>query len=112
LILITCVHGLHYVGDRLSLLQRASPWLSADGLLVGNLDLANLRIEERTGRRRASAKYLRSLGVEYDSRRQLIKVEGRRNPQESWTYRGAEKAGPNYTGQPALNSYYFADVRP
>ena len=29
--LITCVHGLHYVGDKLSLLEHAVNWLSRTG---------------------------------------------------------------------------------
>ncbi|MEU7729312.1 class I SAM-dependent methyltransferase [Streptomyces sp. NPDC040724] len=41
--LITCVHGLHYVGDQLGLLARAASWLAADGLLVAHLDPASLR---------------------------------------------------------------------
>ena len=28
--LITCVHGLHYIGDKLSLLERAASWLTDD----------------------------------------------------------------------------------
>jgi len=40
--LVTCVHGLHYVGDKLGLLARAASWLTADGLLVADLDLANV----------------------------------------------------------------------
>jgi SAM-dependent methyltransferase len=31
--LITCVHGLHYVGDKLGLLARACRWLAEDGVL-------------------------------------------------------------------------------
>jgi SAM-dependent methyltransferase len=32
--LITCVHGLHYIGDKLGLIQRAITWLKPDGLFV------------------------------------------------------------------------------
>ena len=32
--LITCVHGLHYVGDKLGLVARAASWLAEDGLFV------------------------------------------------------------------------------
>ena len=51
--LITCVHGLHYVGDKLGLIARAASWLAEDGLFVANLDLANLKLAdgEPAGRR-------------------------------------------------------------
>jgi trans-aconitate methyltransferase len=39
--LITCVHGLHYVGDKLGVLARAAAWLGPDGLLVANFEAAS-----------------------------------------------------------------------
>ena len=44
--LITCVHGLHYVGDKLGLIARAASWLAEDGLFVASLDLANLKLAD------------------------------------------------------------------
>jgi trans-aconitate methyltransferase len=44
--LITCVHGLHYVGDKLTVLARAVDWLTDDGLLVADLDLASIRLPD------------------------------------------------------------------
>ena len=44
--LITCVHGLHYIGDKLGLIMRAAGWLTTDGLLCGHLDLRNLRLTD------------------------------------------------------------------
>lgn len=41
--LITCVHGLHYIGDKLALLARAASWLTPAGRLVADLDLAAVR---------------------------------------------------------------------
>ena len=41
--LITCVHGLHYVGDKLGLIARAASWLAVDGRFVANLTLANVK---------------------------------------------------------------------
>ncbi|MEJ8640740.1 class I SAM-dependent methyltransferase [Streptomyces sp. MS1.HAVA.3] len=41
--LITCVHGLHYVGDQLGLLTRAASWLAPGSLLIAHLDPASLR---------------------------------------------------------------------
>jgi hypothetical protein len=31
--LITCVHGLHYAGDKLAALARAASWLTPGGLI-------------------------------------------------------------------------------
>jgi predicted TPR repeat methyltransferase len=42
--LITCVHGLHYVGDKLGLITRATSWLAKDGLFVASLDVHNLKV--------------------------------------------------------------------
>lgn len=41
--LINCVHGLHYVGDKLAAVTRAASWLTDDGLLVAGLDLTSIR---------------------------------------------------------------------
>ena len=42
----TCVHGLHYVGDKLALIARATSWLVGEGLFVANLDLANVKLSD------------------------------------------------------------------
>jgi len=99
--LVTCVHGLHYVGDKLGLLARAASWLTDDGLLVADLDLANLALPL------AALPVLRRAGFSYDARRRRVSLRGRRDV--SWPYRyvGADdRAGPNYTGQPAVCSHY------
>ncbi|MGI5322364.1 class I SAM-dependent methyltransferase [Actinomadura nitritigenes] len=117
--LITCVHGLHYVGDKLAVLARAASWLSADGLLVANFDAASVRLADGSssrgpagsasggsgGRRVAAA--LRKAGFHYDGRRRRISVRGRREVRLPFRYLGADdQAGPNYTGQPAVDSFY------
>jgi len=100
--LVTCVHGLHYVGDKLGLLARAASWLVADGLLVANFDAASVR---PAGRRVTTA--LRQAGFEYDGRRRRVTCRGRREPTLPFQYVGADdQVGPNYTGQPAVESYY------
>ncbi|MFI9811953.1 class I SAM-dependent methyltransferase [Saccharothrix variisporea] len=109
--LVTCVHGLHYVGDKLDVLARAASWLAADGLLVANLDLAAVVSEQGRPWRRRLAGVLRSAGFDYDARRRRITCTGRRQVRLPFEYLGADdQAGPNYTGQPAVNSYY-ADTR-
>jgi SAM-dependent methyltransferase len=105
--LVTCVHGLHYIGDKLDALTRAASWLTEDGLLVANLDLAAVVSEQGRplGRRLTGA--LRSSGFDHDSRRRRISCVGRRQVHLPFRYLGADdQAGPNYTGQPAVNSLY------
>jgi SAM-dependent methyltransferase len=107
--LVTCVHGLHYVGDKLGALARAASWLEPDGLLVAHLDLANLRWEDgrALGRRALSA--LRREGFTYDTRRRLLARRGRREVVLPFVHLGSDdRAGPNYTGQPAVTAYYRA----
>ncbi|HWS33171.1 MAG TPA: class I SAM-dependent methyltransferase [Actinoplanes sp.] len=117
--LITCVHGLHYVGDKLGVLGRVLTWLTPTGTFVADLDLASVRIaaneragtNERVGtNERASARLramLRAADVGYDARRRRVTCTGPRDLDLPFRYLGADdKAGPNYTGQPAVNSYY------
>ena len=107
--LVTCVHGLHYVGDKLAVLANAASWLAEDGLLVANLDVASIRAEDGrpVGRQLTSA--LRANGFEYDGRRRRISCRGPRDARLPFRYIGADdQAGPNYTGQPAVNSIYAA----
>jgi len=105
--LVTCVHGLHYVGDKLGLLTRAASWLADDGLLVANLATTSIRSADGTplGRRLTTA--LRSAGFQYDGRNHRIRSTGNQQPRPPFHYLGADdQAGPNYTGQPAVHSYY------
>lgn len=104
--LITCVHGLHYVGDKLGLLQRVCTWLKPDGLFLGHLDYANLRLADgKTST--LIGKDLKQAGLQYRQHKRLIVCEGHRTFQLPYRYLGADdQAGPNYTGQPAVHSYY------
>ena len=102
--LVTCVHGLHYVGDELAALARASSWLARDGRLIADLDLNDIR----TPRPPLSlARTLRSAGFGYDWRRHRITRTGRLDASLPYRYLGADdQAGPGYTGQPSVVSYY------
>ncbi|GIE82248.1 methyltransferase [Actinoplanes philippinensis] len=104
--LITCVHGLPYVGDKLGVLRRVLTWLTPAGTFVADLDLASIQ----PGGRRLAA-LLRAAGVDYDSRRKRLTCTGPRALDLPYRYRGADdRAGPNYTGQPAVTSYYEKTV--
>jgi hypothetical protein len=105
--LITCVHGLHYIGDKLAMLARAASWLTDTGTFVADLDLAAIRMADGkpAGRRLADA--IRVAGFSYGPRRHRITCTGRRDIDLPYQYLGADDhAGPNYTGQPAVHSVY------
>jgi SAM-dependent methyltransferase len=105
--LITCVHGLHYVGDKLGLITRALSWLADEGQFLAHLDPTNLRGAEGKPAGPAILKALRASGLAYDSRRRLLRGTGRRALRLPFRYLGADDAaGPNYTGQSAVNSWY------
>ena len=111
--LITCVHGLHYVGDKLAVLTRAAGWLAGDGLLVADLDLTSVRLDDGRPAGRRLATQLRAAGFAYDPRRRVISRAGRRAVELPYTDLGADdQAGANYTGQPAVHSYYRYDRWP
>ncbi len=93
--LITCVHGLHYIGDKLRLIARACSWLNSDGLFVANLDTDNLRLNPSGLPNAIFAKELRRAGIAYLARKRLIKCEGRRELSWPFSYVGADdQAGP------------------
>jgi SAM-dependent methyltransferase len=105
--LITCVHGLHYVGDQLGLLTRAASWLAQDGFLLAHFDPDSIRRTDGSTAGRAAVSALRAAGFAYDSRHHLLTLRGARTVELPFTYAGADPAaGPNYTGQPAVGSHY------
>jgi SAM-dependent methyltransferase len=109
--LITCVHGLHYIGDKLATVTRAASWLTPDGLLVADLDLASISIAGQPATRKLS-RMLRDLGFSYDSRRRRISRRGTLEASVPYRYLGADdRVGPNYTGQPAVASHYDGPAR-
>lgn len=105
--LVTCVHGLHYIGDKLGLLARAASWLAPGGRFVASFDASSVRRADGTPLGRVLLKALREAGFTYDGRNRRIAFAGSGRPELPFTYLGADdKAGPNYTGQPAVHSYY------
>jgi SAM-dependent methyltransferase len=105
--LVTCVHGLHYIGDKLDLIGRAVSWLAPDGLFLAHLDEANLALAGDPDGGRAILRELRRQGLRYEGRRWLLSRSGRAAVRFPFRYLGADdRSGPNYTGQPAVTSYY------
>jgi trans-aconitate methyltransferase len=105
--LITCVHGLHYVGDKLGAVARAARHLSPDGLLIAHLDPENFRFADGRSAARTVLARLRREGFTFDTRKRLLRRAGTSDPDFGLRYLGADDtAGPNFTGQPAVHSVY------
>lgn len=105
--LITCVHGLHYVGDKLRVIGLAASWLVGDGKFVANLDATNMCLSESGKGHRKIVRFLREAGFEYLPANHLIQRIGYADLKIPFRYLGADDtAGPNYTKQPVVNSYY------
>lgn len=106
--LITIVHGLHYIGDKLGVIRNLANRLESEGVFLANIDLANLKFSDGRSAGRAVLKRLRENGFRYDNKNRLITFAGGRKIDSfDFNYLGADdRAGPNFTGQPAVNSYY------
>jgi len=105
--LITCVHGLHYIGDKLSVIGKAAQFLKKDGIFRANLELKNLKLSEEQNSDKIFTEFFSAKGFIFDKRKNLLCLRGGKIFDSPFVYQGADdKAGPNYTGQPAVDSYY------
>jgi 2-polyprenyl-3-methyl-5-hydroxy-6-metoxy-1,4-benzoquinol methylase len=104
--LITCSHGLHYLGDKLKVITAAITSLKPNGYFIAHLDLTNIQVKSTN-----SDVFLRKLfirnNLHYNIRNKLITRKGAGTFVAELRYLGADdQAGPNYTGQGAVTSYY------
>lgn len=104
--LITCVHGLHYLGDKLKVIEVTINALNPHGLFIANLDLNNIVVKETN-----SSVYLKNsfkqYGIAYNSRLKVLRQIGGKAIKFDLKYLGADdEYGPNYTGQDSVTSYY------
>jgi len=60
--LITCMHGLHYLGDKSALPARTASWLTATGRLIADVDLASIRLADGRPAGRRLTTRLRTAG--------------------------------------------------
>ena len=105
--LVTCVHGLHYIGDKLGFIQNAASWLKEHGVFLANLDPDNLKFPNGVNGGNKIIRDLRKIGFEYHAGKHLIVCKDRKDFTLNYRYLGADDAaGPNYTGQAAVNSHY------
>ena len=105
--LITCVHGLHYIGDKLGLLERICGWLKPTGTFIGQLDLENVRDQSGQKVAKILLQTFRKNEFDFCPRRRRLRSDGAKEISFEAEYLGGDDtAGPNFTGQPAVNSYY------
>ena len=105
--LITIVHGLHYLGDKLGILAKYLPHLAPEGVFIGHLDLDNLLLEGVDNSSEYLLHFFQGERIAFDSHQHLLMVKGPRQLSLPYKYLGADiKAGPNYTGQEAVTSVY------
>ncbi|MEV0644958.1 class I SAM-dependent methyltransferase [Phytomonospora sp. NPDC050363] len=106
--LVTCVHGLHYVGDKLGALRSVATVLADGGLFVANFDAASLRDAGGKALGRHGTATLRAAGFTYDGRgRRISRTGGAADVEWRWRYLGADdRVGKNYTGQEAVAGWY------
>lgn len=104
--LITCVHGLHYVGDKLTALANSLRAVSDAGIMIASLDINSIKIAGDSNGQYLK-KVFRENDMEYNAKKKVLRCTGPRNICFDLVYKGADdKAGPNYTGQDAVDSYY------
>jgi SAM-dependent methyltransferase len=110
--LVTCVHGLHYLGDKLGLLERSWSWLEPDGLFAAHLDFTNLRFADGKPAGRRLLADLRKAGVLYHRQKHLLTRRGQLALTLGYRHLGSDdRAGPNFTRQPAVDSYYARHIK-
>lgn len=104
--LITCVHGFHYIGDKLKALANSLRAISNTGTMIANLDINSIKIAGDNSEQYLK-KVFRENDMAYNARKKVLQCTGPRNIDFGLVYKGAnDKAGPNYTGQDAVDSYY------
>ena len=93
--LITSVHGLHYMGDKLGLIQKCVGHLTQDGIFMGNLDLRNIKKLDGRSLDRPLRKMLSGYGIHYHPRRHLLTCQGPKQINLSLHYAGANDKTPH-----------------
>ena len=105
--LITSVHGLHYLGDKLGLISNIVSWICNDGLFVGHLDLDSCCFADGSSMKKTLNTVFNEAPFSFDLKSHLLHCQGFKEIDFGYEFLGADdKAGPNYTGQAAVASIY------
>lgn len=104
--LITCSHGLHYLGDKVKVITTAITSLEPNGYFIAHLDLTNIQVKGTNSDVFLKKLFIRN-NLHYNTRNKVITCKGTGTLIVGLRYLGADdQAGPNYTGQGAVTSYY------
>ena len=107
--LITCVHGLHYLGDKLGFLQNSYAMLAPGGLFLGHLDPSNVRAADSTlPIWRRAVRHAVKNGAAPELKGHVLRVE-RADALLDFgvTYQGATVSEqPNFAGITVVDSWY------
>ena len=107
--LITCVHGLHYLGDKLGFLESAHAMLAPGGVFLGSLDPQNVRGGEARGSVwRQAAAFARRSGAAPDLKSHVLRLErGEARLDFGLAYAGAAASEqPHDSGITVVDSWY------
>jgi SAM-dependent methyltransferase len=105
--LITIVHGLHYVGDKIGLIIKAASALKKEGVLMANMDIKNIQITGCENKEKTLKSFFKAAQIGYNDRIKMIKIEGVKTIENPFIYVGADDGvGINYTGQRVVDSIY------
>ena len=107
--LITCVHGLHYLGDKLGFLRHAHAMLAPGGLLLAHLDPDNLRaFGAGASIWRQAVRHAAKGGAAVDFKGHVLRIARTEAPLNfGLTFQGATVSEqPNYTGITVIDSWY------
>jgi SAM-dependent methyltransferase len=106
--LVTCIHGLHYLGDKLGFLENAYAALGDGGMFCGQLDAENVRSHDPELAWPAMLRRAKRGGIDAALRKHVLKiVKSGAAMQFGLQYAGAmvsEK--PNYSGITVIDSWY------
>jgi len=103
--LITAVHSIHYIGDKLKLIRDVVSSLKKDGLFIAHIDLKNIQVENK--KKQFVYEWFLSHNFLFSNNRHILKCFSTNYFEFQWQYLGSDdRCGPNYTGQEAVNSYY------
>jgi ubiquinone/menaquinone biosynthesis C-methylase UbiE len=105
--LITIVHGLHYVGDKIGLIVKAASALKKDGVLTANMDIKNIQIKGCYNKEKTLKSFFKVAQIEYNDRTKMVKIVGAKTIENPFLFEGADDTvGINYTGQRVVDSIY------
>ncbi len=105
--LVTCIYGLHYIGDKLGVITKAVSWLKPHGIFLANLDLNHVLSQNGLVFTQELIHWFQASGFEIDLQSGVLGKTGSVVISSPFEYLGADdRAGPNATGQPGVASYY------